>query len=357
MQENYIPPVFVHRDKEINELNRIFYTYKKYKILTNNLFIFGPAGTGKTQITLKYLKELNLEYIYCSCREYKTMYQVLRHIAESTSNKKIHLNTPTSECFALIKNILKDRCVIVLDDIQSVIKDKNFDNIMFGLSRLTWNESSKQTMLIIIGNISINDLKNNLSTPTIDGLKLRYIYFPKYNAMQLEDILKNRKDAFYKLPEKAIRYISAYVAQQWGSARYALDLLRESSILAEIKNKTDVDEEDVEESIKTVEEKEFENILLNLPTQALLVCEALTSIKLPATTSQVYDSYRKLCTKHGYRILTLRRLNDILSDLEGDGIVNTKIEFRGRYGRKRIIMDYCLDKDMHNKYIRSRLNL
>jgi len=285
------------------------------------------------------------------------MYQVLRDIAEKMSCKKIPSNSPTSECFSAIKKNLKKQCAIVLDDIQSVTKDKNFDNIMFGLSRLAWNESSKQTMLIIIGNLSINDLKNALSTPTIDGLKLRYVYFPKYNAMQLKDILRNRKDAFYKLPGKAINYISAYVSQQWGSARYALDLLRESCILAEIKGKRDVEEKDVEESIKIIEEKELENILINLPTQALLVCEALMNIKLPATTSQVYANYKKLCSKYRYRILTMRRINDILSDLEGEGIINSKVEFRGRYGKQRVIMDYSLDADMHNKFIKSRLNM
>jgi len=355
LKEDYIPPTFVHRDREIAELNRIFYVYRRYQTLTNNIYIYGPAGTGKTQIVLKYLRELELPYTYCSCREYNTTYQVLKTITEQLTGRQIPSNKPTHECFSLIKKRIKESHVIVLDDIQSVVKDNYFDKIIFGLSRIGWN-ISKQCMLIMIGNILPRDLKSNLASHTVDGLKLRYIYFPKYNAEQLKDILIGRENAFYKLPVQAINYISAYVAQQWGSARLAIDLLRESCILAEMMGKNDVDYKDVEKSISIVEEKELEDILTNLPIQALLVCEAIANISLPATPSQIYGKYVELCNKNGFRPLTLRRLSDILCDLEGEGLINTKIEFRGRYGRKKIVLNYCLDKRLHNKYIKNKLD-
>jgi len=50
----------------------------------------------------------------------------------------------------------------------------------------------KSIGIILIGNIRVNDLSLALDPTTISTLRLRSVYFPKYNATELKDILMER---------------------------------------------------------------------------------------------------------------------------------------------------------------------
>jgi cell division control protein 6 len=62
------------------------------------------------------------------------------------------------------------------------------------------------------------------------------LVFPPYNALQLQDILKERAESAFKegtLQEGVIAKCAAYAAREHGDARRALDLLRVAGELAE----------------------------------------------------------------------------------------------------------------------------
>ena len=47
--------------------------------------------------------------------------------------------------------------------------------------------------------------------------------------------------------------------------------------------------------------------------------------------------YEEICHELGYKPVTLRRINDIISDLEMLGIISAPVVSLGRYGRTKLI--------------------
>ena len=214
------------------------------------------------------------------------------------------------------------------------------DGLLFYLSRL-----GKNLVLIIIGNINLNDLQLVLEPPTTSSLKLRSIYFPKYNATELIDIIRNRaQDALtqnaYNRSAGAIAKIAALTAQSWGSARYALDLFKEAGMVSEVKFRQNyVTEKAVDKAHKMIEESNIEDQFRELPMQALSVLEAIYRLRdnKEISTGEVHTSYERVCRDVGLESFTLRKVSDIITELESTGLIGCRLNSGGRFGRTRLI--------------------
>jgi len=172
-----------------------------------------------------------------------------------------------------MKNVL-----LVFDDIQYLLTEdsKGLDGLLFYLSRL-----SKNIGIILIGNLRVNDLAMALEPPTTSSLRPRSVYFPKYNATELKNILIDRaNDALTEKALKrsggAIAKIAALTAQGWGSARYALDLFKEAGMVSEaILAKDHITEEALDKAHDMIEESNIEDQIHELPPQPLALLEAI----------------------------------------------------------------------------------
>jgi len=129
-------------------------------------------------------------------------------------------------------------------------------------------------------------------------------------------------------------------AQEHGDARRALDLLRVAGELAErnaeekvtIKH-VDVAEEkiDVDRVVETVKAQ---------PRQSQVVLYAIVQLaekNKEIQTGEVFDKYQDICKQQGLKVLTTRRVSDLISELDLFSIISTKIISKGRYGRTRVI--------------------
>jgi cell division control protein 6 len=56
-----------------------------------------------------------------------------------------------------------------------------------------------------------------------------------------------------------------------------------------------------------------------------------------AITGSVFDVYKDLCGQLGLDLLTQRRVGDLVNELDMLGIINAKVESKGRYGRTKKI--------------------
>ncbi len=54
-------------------------------------------------------------------------------------------------------------------------------------------------------------------------------------------------------------------------------------------------------------------------------------------TGDVFDLYQKICKKAGLKVLTQRRVSDLVAEMDMLGILNTTVISKGRYGRTREI--------------------
>jgi len=131
---------------------------------------------------------------------------------------------PTDEIYRRFINILdKEKRVVifVLDEIDQLVK-KAGDEILYNLTRL--NSELKNTTISIVG-IS-NDLlfTDNIDPRVKSSLSEEELVFPPYNAIQLQDILRQRAmNAFREgiVGEGVIEKCAAYAAREHGDARRA----------------------------------------------------------------------------------------------------------------------------------------
>ena len=168
------------------------------------------------------------------------------------------------------------------------------------------------------------------------------LVFPPYNALQIQDILRDRAThAFRKgaVAEGVIEKCAAYAAREHGDARRALELLRVSGEIAEREGKATVETEHVDKSEEKIDRDRFFEIINGQPKHHQLVLHSILGLhpQRPKNifTGEIYTNYKNKCTSQGLRPLTQRRVSDIIAEFDMLGLINAKVISKGRYGRTR----------------------
>ena len=120
-----------------------------------------------------------------------------------------------------------------MDEIDQAIK-KISDNFLYTLTRL--NTDLKNAQISLVGISNSLTFMDNLDPRVRSSLGEEELIFPPYNALQIQDILKERSDKSFSdgvLDEGVIAKCAAFAAREHGDARRALDLLRVAGELAE----------------------------------------------------------------------------------------------------------------------------
>lgn len=355
LQSTYIPDQIKHRDEQINYIAQILAPALR-KEKPSNLFVYGKTGTGKT-LSIRYTAEqmeniakdrdIPLSVFYLNCKLKKiadTEYRLIAELARFFGKAVPPTGLPTDEVYNIFYKALDEEekiVILVLDEIDQLVK-KAGDEIIYNLTRI--NSELKRSQISIVG-IS-NDLMfaNNIDPRVKSSLSEEEIVFPPYNALQIQDILKNRsQEAFKKgvIEEGVIQKCAAYAAREHGDARRALELLRVAGELAERKNEEHVMIKHIDDAEEKIEKDRIVDIIKTQPKQfqATLYPIILThqNKKTAIYTGEIYDIYKDLCVRIGLRPLTQRRISDIVAELDMLGIINAKVISKGRFGRTREI--------------------
>jgi len=354
LQSSYNPETIKHRDVEIKKIANILApTLKQEK--PSNLFIYGNTGTGKT-LTIKHItynlqkvaenKNIPLKIIYINCklkRVADTEYRLIAQLATFFGKSLPPTGLPTDEVYKVFYNALdkeKGVVLLVLDEVEQLIKRAG-DNILYNLVRI--NEELKNTQISIIGISNNIRFMENIDTRVKSSLSEEDVFFSPYNAIEMQQILKERAVKAFKenvISQGVIEKCAAYVAREHGDARKAIELLRVAGELAEREKNKNVLTEHIDEAEEKLEREKIFDIIKTQPKQFQTVLYSILSTKevnLPLYTGGVYTTYKNLCFKVGLRPLTQRRVSDILGEFELIGIINTKTISKGRYGRTREI--------------------
>ena len=139
---------------------------------------------------------------------------------------------------------------------------------------------------------------------------------------------------------------SAMAAKEEGDARFALDLLLTSGLIAEEEGSKTLKSEHVRLAKDRIEHNKFVDVVKSLPVQQQRLLEAilnLTNEKEEITSGKLYEAYTDVSKKDA---VTYRRIFDFINDLELLGIISTNTISRGRgKGRTNIIKLQC-DEDL-----------
>jgi archaeal cell division control protein 6 len=355
LQSSYTPSDIPHRDEQIQRIAEILAPCLKLE-RPSNLFIYGKTGTGKT-VCVRYTtskimelaktRNIPLRVVYLNCKLKKvsdTEYRMIAELARELGKAIPPTGLPTDEVYKIFYDCLDSQeqlIVVILDEIDQLVK-KTGDNTLYNLIRI--NSDLKKAQVTIIG-IS-NDLQfTDMLDPRIkSSLSEEEELFPPYNALQIKDILTQRKDLAFKpgvIGSGVIEKCAAYAAREHGDARRALELLRVAGEIAERKNLRQVGTEHIDEAEDKIDSDRVLEAVKTQPKQfqATLYSILFTCDQNKGTilTGEVYDYYKSLCEKTGLRPLTQRRVSDVIAELDMLGIINAKVISKGRYGRTREI--------------------
>ncbi|MBS3161077.1 ORC1-type DNA replication protein [Candidatus Woesearchaeota archaeon] len=357
LQSNYTPEKISHRDEQMNYIAGVLAPVLRLE-RPSNLFLYGKTGSGKTVVSryvtsqiMAVAKEKNLpiQIAYLNCklkRVADTEYRIITQLAKEFNLDIPPTGLPTDEVYKIfLKHIDNEKrlIILILDEIDQLVK-KAGDEILYNLTRL--NAELKNVELSVIG-IS-NDIlfMENLDPRVKSSLSEEELVFPPYNAVQIQDILRERAKISFKegtIKDGVIEKCAAYAAREHGDARRALELLRVSGELAERSNRLTISIEDIDSAEEKIERDKILEVVHTQPKQFQLVLLSILNLSNtqkedePLFTGDVYEVYRELCTKVGLKPLTQRRISDIIAELDMLGIINAKVISKGRYGRTKEI--------------------
>ncbi len=356
LQTSYTPENIPHRDKQIEQVASILAPALRGE-RSSNLFIYGQTGTGKT-LSCQYVRNemlkrakknslpLRIEYLNCKLKKVAdTEYRILAELIKKLGGNVPATGLPTDQVYNKFVDIVEEEkklIILVLDEIDQAVK-KISDGFLYNLTRL--NSELSQTQISLIG-IS-NDLKflDNLDPRVKSSLSEEEVVFPPYNAIQLQEILKERAEkAFRKgiLEEGVIAKCAAFAAREHGDARRALDLLRISGELAERLGNKKVKIEHVDLANNKIDNDKVIEVVENAPKQFQLTLLAIINLtenkKVEKIyTGDVYNIYHDLCLRYKTETLTQRRISDIIAEMDMLGLINARVISKGRHGRTREI--------------------
>jgi cell division control protein 6 len=355
LQSNYSPETIPHRDKQIKQVASILAPALR-KERPSNLFIYGKSGTGKT-ITVQYVRDelikraekqdipLIIEYINCKMKKIAdTEYRIFAELIRKLGHEIPSTGLPTNQVYQKFVDIIdkkKQLLIIILDEIDQAVK-KIDDNFLYNLVRL--NSELMQSQIAVIGVSNDIGFLDNIDPRIKSSLSEEEIVFAPYNALQLQDILKERAERAFKsntIGEGVIGKCAAYAAREHGDARRALDLLRIAGELVERDGKRRVTTEYIDRANEKMEKDKTFDIVITQPKQfqlALLAIIVLTETQTEKLfTGDIYNIYQDLCSRTATEPLTQRRVGDIIAEFDTLGLINATVVSKGRYGRMREI--------------------
>lgn len=354
LQSSYIPENIIHRDEEIRTVAGMLAPALK-KDLPSNLFIYGKTGTGKTLTILKVTKHmedvareqkipLNILYMNCKLKNVAdTEYRLMAELARMLDVDVPKTGLPTGNIYEMFQEAADRReeiLIIILDEIDQLIK-KIGDGILYSLTRI--NSDLKKSQIAIIGISNNLTFAEDLEPRVKSSLSEEDIIFPPYNALQIQQILRNRASLAFKeevLEQGVVEKCSAYAARDHGDARRALDLLRVAAEVAEREGSPNVGIKHIDVAERKIEKDKVMDIVKSQPKQFQATLYSILSVTKNDNmffTGDVYESYKKVCSLCGLRPLTQRRISDIIVEFDTLGIINAQVMSKGRYGRTRKI--------------------
>ena len=357
---HYTPKVLPFRETYIEKISNIL-SQTLHGKKTDNLFLYGKTGAGKTAVTKHVVQQL-LEFAsnknlpvkgtYVNCRNHNSKYRVLIKIVKELYPEENFLGFSSAFVYEKLLDYAKkgNQLVLILDEIDKI---KDVDDLVYSLTR--GNDE------LTIGGISLVGISNNLmfkdklDPRTKSSLCEKELVFPPYNAAELSEILLQRSKIAFKpgtVETSAINLAAAIAAQESGDARTAVMLLLRAGDLADRKEIEKVTDEDVKKAKSQVEEELIFNMISTLPEQQKLVIYAIAKLSLEKKPMQkitgetekgvlfsgeIYEEYCRIAKRYKESVVSSRWYRQYINELEMYGLILLTASGKGIKGQTRLI--------------------
>jgi cell division control protein 6 len=355
LTSDFTPETIQHRNEQINDMASVLAPSLRGG-RPSNIFVYGMTGTGKTLISKYVGVELEkasnqtpnqVKIIYVNCKMKKTSdteYRLVAELSRVLGQEVPVTGLPTEQVYRTFFSLLDSKnwvVIVILDEVDALVK-KMGDDFLYNFTRI--NQDLKKAKVSIIG--ITNDLQfiDILDPRVKSSLGEEEILFPPYNALELQDILKQRAELGVfptALSDEVIPKCAALAAQEHGDARRALDLLRVAGETAERQSEQKITEKHVDLALEKIDYDRVIESVKSLPKHTKIILWSIISLDEKnqdnIQTGDVYNIYEGVCKECAIHPLTQRRISDLLSELDMLGIINAKVVSFGRYGRTREI--------------------
>lgn len=369
LRETYVPDELPGREEEMYD-----YRFALEDIKTgdepNNILVYGETGVGKTVATRRILDALSdavedqddvsFEHVWVNCKD-KTSYQAtvdtvneLLDFEDRIKGTGYSRSDVLNMLWREIDALEATHVMIVLDEVDSLGTD---DSLLYQIPRAKAN-GHVDTMIGVIGISNNFTFRENISARASSTLKEDEIHFSTYDAPQLQEILLQRSELAFKdgvLDEGIVEYVAAIVAQDTGSARDAIEILRLAGRLARKHEDATVTEDHVREASEQLERVIVEKELYSLPTQYHVLLQSIALLekkgKLPARRKAVYNVYEQVCNDIQISPKAQRTIHDKLSQLALKGFLSITEKNKGESGGKYWEYDLEINPDTVNEVL------
>ena len=377
---SFVPEKLPHREMEIDHMVRILASLMRRQ-RPSNLILYGKTGTGKTSAAHHVTRLLaeatgpSTGIIYCNCQIYDSPYSILVNIVNSVGDDSSEpvppLGWPLDRIYLELISRLSRRngaLVIILDELDKLIAKNGSDSLYVILKII---DDSKVTITSIIGITNDAHFIDSLEPRIKSRLNQESVVFAPYNADQLRDIISYRLKGVVKedaVEPSAISLCSAIGAQEHGDARKALDLMRIAIEIAVRENREKLTDREIYEARDKFDLNVVREAIKTLPLHSKMVLLSTIIAQETSsgqiTTGEIQENYRNMAIELGVLPLSMRRISDILSELQDYGLLTSVTKSLGRYGRTRffrtngeisLYRKYLLEDDAFSSFKGSRM--
>ncbi|MDY6761999.1 MAG: ORC1-type DNA replication protein [Candidatus Nanohaloarchaea archaeon] len=353
LDTSYKPDEILHRDKQVDELASILAPSLKGDD-PSNLFVYGTVGTGKSlcvrhvsdelrEAAEKSDEQLNIVYVNCKMKkvadtEYRLAAQLAREMGEDVPSTGLPTDEVYDRFFTALEDGDDDVVIIILDEIDALVK-KIGDSFLYNLTRV--NDDLDDTKVSIVGISNDLNFTDYMDSRVKSSLSEEEIIFPPYNALELKEILLQRTDDGFHdevLADGVISKCAALAASEHGDARRALDLLRVAGELTERSNESEITIEFVDRAQEKIEKDRLKETIRSQPKQSKLLLYVILQNHEDGekmATGDIYAEYKDYANEAGVKVLTQRRISDLIAELDMLGVINGEVVSKGRHGRTR----------------------
>ncbi|MFX0013073.1 MAG: Cdc6/Cdc18 family protein [Promethearchaeota archaeon] len=366
---NYIPNHLWHREEEMKSLVNYFRSIiTEPASSSRKVVLYGPVGTGKTVVSrafgadlTKYLKaehkpgEPSFRFFHVNCRKTKTPHLILTSVLRQLVPGFPLRGFSFDELLRMFSLLLYEQnlvTLLVLDEIDYLISDERSD-FLYALSRIEEgdakiredhfsnfpnnNDESRFNLLCCTRD---KHFRHHLDSSTASSLGRNFINFPPYTRNHLFDIINSRAELGLRKEcyDDELLDIIAGLAEEYGDARFAIELLWRAAKLADRNKSEQITTEHVRKaviSVLPIEKSVVEDLNTHQKLLLLSIAKLLSINRTSVTTPEVKNSYLSICEEAGARPRRQTQIWAYLKDLERLGLIQLQVENRHKNGKSR----------------------